>query len=285
MENWIKLATVLSKVTEYFKVLFSKRWKELSGTDWKNGPEQADKFIKKEQQLLNMLTKDQQQILSEGVISDWDISLLCMLLLQTHWINPMACVQENKLIKQLKNIRNEVMHNGTMQISNEEFERLWKEILEKLRDLGEDVGEYDLIKTISKYLLMDQSNCSFSVEVPDLQEVVFRKGFQVQPNANQLKEEANQAYRDKKFEKAIELYTKTLQVVSLSNKEYAVLYSNRSAAFIETGNFPKAYQDAKLSQQHYPNWFKVYYRKGIALHKLGKYKKAVSGIPRVIHMN
>jgi tetratricopeptide (TPR) repeat protein len=96
--------------------------------------------------------------------------------------------------------------------------------------------------------------------------------------ANDIKKQANEAFSHKQYKKAIDLYTKALQVPQLSGKEYAILYSNRSVAYLESGDALKAYKDAKLAQQNWPNWSKAYFRKGAALDKLGKFTQAIRGL-------
>ena len=95
---------------------------------------------------------------------------------------------------------------------------------------------------------------------------------------NKLKDLAGSNFSAKKYEEAIKIYTECLETIkSLSNKERSILYSSRSAAHLMLENNSRAYYDAKLAIEYRPNWPKGYYRKGMALHAMKNYIKAMKG--------
>lgn len=83
--------------------------------------------------------------------------------------------------------------------------------------------------------------------------------------ADQLKAEGNAAFAKKDFNKAIECFTKAIELDASNH----VLYSNRSACYASQKNFDKALEDAEKTTQLKPDWAKGYSRKGAALHGQG----------------
>ena len=70
--------------------------------------------------------------------------------------------------------------------------------------------------------------------------------------------------------KAAAAYTKAIKL----DQENAVLYSNRSAAFLKLGKVAKAIEDADECIVLKPDWEKGYFRKGQALETKGDFSSA-----------
>ncbi|MCJ1258401.1 Hsp90 cochaperone [Lignoscripta atroalba] len=83
--------------------------------------------------------------------------------------------------------------------------------------------------------------------------------------ADSLKAEGNKAFAEKKFEEAIEKFTKAIEIEPSNH----VLYSNRSGAYASLKNFDKALEDAEKTTEIKPDWAKGWGRKGTALHGTG----------------
>ena len=94
---------------------------------------------------------------------------------------------------------------------------------------------------------------------------------------NKIKQKANDAFSANRFEEAIRLYTQCLNLPNLSDKDRAILYSNRSVSYLKLNNLRNAYMDAKICVRYRPTWPKAYYRKGKALHEMKNYEKAIQG--------
>ena len=82
----------------------------------------------------------------------------------------------------------------------------------------------------------------------------------------------------------------------LNNEEMAVLYSNRSIAYLnlnesESNVKPdnelryRALLDAKQCVELNPFWFKSYYRIGCAYHSLNKFSKAINHFERALALD
>lgn len=77
---------------------------------------------------------------------------------------------------------------------------------------------------------------------------------------------------DKDYDKAIELYTKAIEIDPLN----AVYYANRSLANLRQESFGYALNDAISSMKTDPGYLKAYYRRAAAHMSLGKFKLALS---------
>ncbi|TRY69941.1 hypothetical protein TCAL_01247 [Tigriopus californicus] len=84
--------------------------------------------------------------------------------------------------------------------------------------------------------------------------------------------DSNHACQAGDFKLAVRLYT---EAIALDPGNH-ILHSNRSAAYIKMGQFPKALQDAIRARDLNPEWPKAYYRQGVALQCLGKHSDALA---------
>ncbi|XP_012246881.1 serine/threonine-protein phosphatase 5 [Bombus vosnesenskii] len=89
--------------------------------------------------------------------------------------------------------------------------------------------------------------------------------------AEKFKEEANEYFKNQDYDKAIEFYTKAIEV----NPTVAVYYGNRSFAYLKTECFGYALTDASKAIDLDKNYVKGYYRRAAAHMSLGKFKLAL----------
>ncbi|XP_069681902.1 serine/threonine-protein phosphatase 5 [Periplaneta americana] len=89
--------------------------------------------------------------------------------------------------------------------------------------------------------------------------------------AEKIKEEANQCFRKQDYNKAIDLYTKAIEL----NPNVAVYYGNRSISYLKTECFGYALNDASKSIELDKTYLKGYYRRAGAHMSLGKFKLAL----------
>ncbi|GME85561.1 unnamed protein product [Ambrosiozyma monospora] len=80
-------------------------------------------------------------------------------------------------------------------------------------------------------------------------------------SAEELKAQGNKAFSAKEFDKAIELFTKAIEVSPTPNH---VLYSNRSACYTSIHKYNEALKDAQECVKINPTWAKGYNRVGAA---------------------
>ncbi|GBC09925.1 hypothetical protein RclHR1_09200010 [Rhizophagus clarus] len=89
-------------------------------------------------------------------------------------------------------------------------------------------------------------------------------------SAEEFKTQGNEAFTAKNYEKAIELFTKAIELDPANH----VLYSNRSACYASLKQYDKALENANKTIELKKDWAKGYSRKGAALHGLGKLEEA-----------
>eukprot|EP00850_Spirogloea_muscicola_P002926 SM000011S19104 [mRNA] locus=s11:872208:876883:+ [translate_table: standard] len=91
-----------------------------------------------------------------------------------------------------------------------------------------------------------------------------------------LKERGNVALARGDTAKAIEYYTRALELVPRSH----ILYSNRSAAYFKLGQFQEAVLDAEWTIEIAPYYEKGYSRLGAALYALSRYQESARAYRR-----
>ncbi|CAF2588167.1 unnamed protein product [Rotaria sp. Silwood2] len=91
--------------------------------------------------------------------------------------------------------------------------------------------------------------------------------------AMEYKSEGNKYYSNKEWLLAIESYSKSIKLIENNNEDNLplyLLYSNRSAAYIQDKNFYSGYEDAKQSLKLKKDEnFKGFYRAAICAYHLG----------------
>lgn len=69
-----------------------------------------------------------------------------------------------------------------------------------------------------------------------------------------LKEQGNEEFKAKNYEKAVELFTQALE----GSPDDQTIYSNRSAAYYRLNDFEKAVEDGEKCIDIKPDWSKGY---------------------------
>lgn len=96
--------------------------------------------------------------------------------------------------------------------------------------------------------------------------------------AEMYKEEANEYFKNQVYDKAIELYTKAIEL----NPLVAVYFGNRSIAYLRMECFGYALTDASAAIELDRNYVKGYYRRAAAYMSLGKFKLALMDYKTVV---
>ena len=86
-----------------------------------------------------------------------------------------------------------------------------------------------------------------------------------------LKEQGNDAFKEKNFEKAIQLFTDAIVETPTDH----TIYSNRSTSYYKLGQFDKALEDAEKCIELKANWSKGWQRKAAALQALDRKEDAM----------
>lgn len=92
--------------------------------------------------------------------------------------------------------------------------------------------------------------------------------------ANDFKLLGNTALKEKKYNEAIDHYTKAIELDSTD----PIFYSNRAHVEIQIELYGAAIQDATKSIELNPSYLKAYYRRAVAKSRLMKYKEAINDL-------
>ncbi|XP_076906169.1 serine/threonine-protein phosphatase 5-like isoform X1 [Bidens hawaiensis] len=95
--------------------------------------------------------------------------------------------------------------------------------------------------------------------------------------AEQIKQQANEAFKGNKFSQAIDLYTKAIEL----NGGCAVYLANRAFAHAKLEEYGSVIQDASKAIEIDPKYSKGYYRRGAAYLSMGKFKEALKDFQQV----
>ncbi|CAJ2639664.1 serine/threonine-protein phosphatase 5 isoform X2 [Trifolium pratense] len=98
--------------------------------------------------------------------------------------------------------------------------------------------------------------------------------------AEEFKVLANEAFKDRKFSHAIDLYTQAIEL----NGQSAVYFANRAFAHLRLEEYGSAILDATKAIEVDPRYSKGYYRRGAAHLGLGKFKEALKDFQQVKKM-
>ncbi|GCE98110.1 Hsp90 cochaperone [Zygosaccharomyces mellis] len=101
-------------------------------------------------------------------------------------------------------------------------------------------------------------------------------------SADEFKQQGNAAFVAKDYVKAIDLFTKAIEVSETPNH---VLYSNRSACYASDKKFKEALKDAEECVKISPNWSKGYNRVGAAQFGLSQLDEAEKSYKKALELD
>lgn len=97
--------------------------------------------------------------------------------------------------------------------------------------------------------------------------------------AMKFKEEGNNAYKNKEYTKAINLYTKAIQ----SDPTDPNFYSNRGLCHFNLGNYSECIKDCDKAIKYSPSFVKAYRKKSSALAHQLRFSEAVQTIKTALN--
>ena len=95
------------------------------------------------------------------------------------------------------------------------------------------------------------------------------------------KEQGNEMFKAKNFEKAVEFYGQAIQ----ENPTDHTIYGNRSASYHNLKEYENALSDADKCIELKGDWSKGYQRKGMALHGLHKLKQSMDAYKKGLELD
>ncbi|XP_041361777.1 protein unc-45 homolog B-like [Gigantopelta aegis] len=93
-------------------------------------------------------------------------------------------------------------------------------------------------------------------------------------DAQALREEGNQHFKDGNFDLALSCYTKALDLGLAKETEMSIIYKNRSACYLKLGQYETAIEEATKCLEITPNDPKALFRRCQAYEKMGKVQEA-----------
>lgn len=103
---------------------------------------------------------------------------------------------------------------------------------------------------------------------------------EVSPQAEELKNQGNLKFKEKKYAEAIEYYTKAIEIQPTS-----IYFCNRSLNHIHLENYGLALQDAEEAIRLDPKNPKAYFRRGTAHLALAKLNEALADFQKVVQLH
>lgn len=99
--------------------------------------------------------------------------------------------------------------------------------------------------------------------------------------SKELKDEGNEYFKKKEYEKAIDCYT---QAISLEPNDH-ILYSNRSGSYLNLNKADLALKDANKCVELNAEWWKGYHKLGLAQFTLGKTEEALNSYKKGLELD
>ncbi|CAF5022111.1 unnamed protein product, partial [Rotaria sp. Silwood1] len=237
------------------------------------------------------LTPVQKTSVSNGNSDEWDVTTLTALLLFIDRSKTLSTSEiqqldeEDKLLQQLREIRNKLAHNATKSVDDVQFNQLRTDLAAILVAFGDMGTELDKLKDDSVFESPKQP-----INEENMKEAL------------RLNSLGTQAHKDGKYSEAVTYFTKATVLSGVSNHDRATFYSNMAASrlslyeqqetsFIEFEFIDakderyRALQDAKQARNLWSTWWKGHYRVGKAHAAFDDHEKAVNSFERAFALD
>jgi len=135
VELYLKAKNMLLGSTEILRQLFKNRWKAKSGKDWEETEEQGKQLVAALQKATH-LNKDSMARIGSGCLENWDLATLSTILRKCEYMRQFQFRQENEAIFQLSEMRNELSHLATNELSPHDYKERVQLIQSSLLVLG-----------------------------------------------------------------------------------------------------------------------------------------------------
>jgi tetratricopeptide (TPR) repeat protein len=193
--------------------------------------------------------------------------------------------QEDALLKQLRDIRNQLVHHPSKSIVNIEFNQLWIDISAILITFGDIDTELDKLKDDSVF---DSPKQTINEENTN--------------EALRLNSSGTQAHKDGNYSQAITFFIKATVLPGVSDHDRAICFSNMAASRLslykqqlysadncEDGDIAnelnRAVKDAKQARKLWLTWWKAHFRVGQVYAVLDEHEKAINSFERAFALD
>jgi len=107
----------------------------------------------------------------------------------------------------------------------------------------------------------------------EVKAIVKKKQLSTLSPAQLAKEEGNEHYKESRYDKAIDCYTRAINL-SKDEKERAIFYSNRAACYQQLQMYSEVVTDCNLCLETHPDNVKALIRRGLAFENRENWKMA-----------
>jgi TPR repeat protein len=293
--NWFRLQHLIDYSYVCLRRLFKQRYQLFFKQIWDDSPTLGNRFYNQNIRPYSQnfdFYRVQITSICNGNSEDWDLTTLTALLLNIHRPKHLKLKEiqvldkQDKLLKDLRNIRNELAHHATRRITDTDFNSSWQQLKSILTYFGEDDTELDKLKD--------------DIEFKSLKETVDSESVK---EMNELNVLGNQSFKDKNYIDAIKHFTKATTLPHILSKDRALLYSNLSRTRLalceqsqendSASNTPvnvdderyHASKDAKQARNLWPTWWKAHFRLGNAYVSMNEHEKAINSFERALALD
>ncbi|CAF1546658.1 unnamed protein product, partial [Adineta ricciae] len=272
VRNYFKLELLISRSCNTLRNLFKARYSLFNnGQAWAESPTCGNSYLTNvvaKNKNIN-LTPAQKTSVSKGNTDEWDISTLCSILLfskrpQTLNANEEQQLdEENKLVAQLRDARNKLVHHSSKSIHNQEFNQLWIDISTILVTFGDIETELAKLKEDS---IFDSPKQVINEENTN--------------EALRLKSLGNEAYDNEDYSEAIKFFIKATVLPGVSDHDRAIFFRIWRQVELD-----RALKDAKQARKLWLTWWKAHYRVGQVYAVLDDHEKAINSFERAFALD
>jgi TPR repeat protein/uncharacterized coiled-coil DUF342 family protein len=291
VRNYFKLDLLVARSCDPLRQLFKNRYSQFNGGQaWNDTPTCGNNYltniIAKNKKI--SLTPVQKTSVSSGNSNEWDLTTLTALLLfsdRPQTLNAAEIQQldeEDKLLKQLREIRNQLAHHASKSVTSAEFTQLWTDFAAILVAFGDIGTELDKLKDDSVFESPNQP-----INEDNVKEIL------------RLNSLGTQAHKNGNFSEAITLFTKAAVLPGVENHDRAICFSDMASSRLalyeqqagSTGRFEiddptdqryRALQDAKQARNLWSTWWKGHLRVGKVYAVLNEHEKAINSFGRAL---
>lgn len=277
IQNFLRMQYIILKIAaDVLRVKFREKWKSIFNTEWTNVERNGKLFIEGAgKNVFASSKKIQRDLLKSGNIDTWDLPLIIQSIksLEKFSYKNVDIADEHKRLDNLKEIRNQLSHQPTTEVTDENFNQYWKSASDILLSFGVTQQTLDEAKTLK------------FTESPIFSDNLTPTNEPNSTKADELKEMGNKFYASKQYEEAIGVYSEAIQLSGIPIKTLAFLYSNRSLMYLELNDLSNAKDDANGVVHMHPTWWRGYARLAETYEKMKKFEKAIKNYEIALQMN
>ncbi|XP_053325215.1 tetratricopeptide repeat protein 4 [Spea bombifrons] len=122
-------------------------------------------------------------------------------------------------------------------------------------------------------------------ELACLQSILFDEDRPLEEQAESFKDEGNEYFKEKNYEKAVASYTEGIKKKCKDVELNAILYTNRAAAQFYLGNYRSALNDAIAARKQKPDHLKAVIRGALCCVEIKNYREALKWCEEGLKIN